>query len=62
MTDQNLIARWVLIAALLLASAGAFAQDDELRKTFFREADTADEHTAAGPTVDPGTSVSGPMC
>jgi outer membrane protein OmpA-like peptidoglycan-associated protein len=41
MTDQNLIARWVLIAALLLASAGAFAQDDELRKTFFREADAA---------------------
>ena len=31
----------MLIAALLLASAGAFAQDDELRKTFFREADAA---------------------
>jgi outer membrane protein OmpA-like peptidoglycan-associated protein len=41
MTDQNPIVRWVLIAALLLASAGAFAQDDELRKTFFKEADAA---------------------
>ncbi len=41
MTDQNPIARWVLITALLLASAGAFAQDDELRKTFFKEADAA---------------------
>jgi OOP family OmpA-OmpF porin len=41
MTDQNPIARWALIAALLLATAGAFAQDDELRKTFFKEADAA---------------------
>ena len=41
MTDHNRIARWALIAALLLASAGAFAQDDELRKTFFKEADAA---------------------
>ena len=41
MTDHNPIVRWVLIAALLLASAGAFAQDNELRKTFFKEADAA---------------------
>ena len=33
MTDHKSIVRWALITALLLASAGAFAQDDELRKT-----------------------------
>ena len=36
MTDHNRIVRWMVIAALLLASAGAFAQDNELRKTFFK--------------------------
>ncbi|MBT8107942.1 MAG: OmpA family protein [Gammaproteobacteria bacterium] len=41
MTDHKPIVRWVLIAALLLASAGAIAQNNELRKTFFREADAA---------------------
>ncbi len=41
MTDHKPIVRWVLIAALLLASAGAIAQDTELRKTFFKEADAA---------------------
>ena len=41
MTDHKPIVRWVLLAALLLASAGTFAQDAELRKTFFKEADAA---------------------
>jgi outer membrane protein OmpA-like peptidoglycan-associated protein len=41
MTEHKPIVRWVLIAALLLASAGAIAQDNELRKTFFKEADAA---------------------
>ena len=49
MTDHNPIVRWALIAALLVFSAGAFAQDNELRKTFFKEADAA---KAAADAVD----------
>ncbi|MDJ0812284.1 MAG: OmpA family protein [Woeseiaceae bacterium] len=41
MTDHNRFVRWLLVAALLLAAATGFAQDDELRKTFFKEADAA---------------------
>ena len=40
MTEQNRSIHWLPVAALLLASA-AFAQDDELRETFFKEADAA---------------------
>ena len=49
MTDHKPIVRWALFAGLLLAAAGVFAQDDELRKTFFREADAA---RAAADAVD----------
>lgn len=41
MTDYNRTARWLLVATLLLASASGFAQNNELRETFFKEADEA---------------------
>lgn len=40
MTDQNRFIRWLLLAALLVIST-AYAQNDELRETFFKEADAA---------------------
>ena len=40
MTDHIRFIRWLLAAAVLLVSA-TFAQDDELRETFFKEADAA---------------------
>ena len=41
MSLHQRIVRCVLVAALMLSAGAAWAQNDELRKTFFREADAA---------------------